>query len=198
MQEQKAGKIRNFLKKIKWMNLIFLTGCAGVILIAAGAVLYGYRNLPTASWRESHTDFPIRGVGLAIDELKAEWKSSKGNKRLELRTAYYPEATITLQSGKGSGRLFIRFCNPSGVHVGDIISVPYREGQFVKNNDVMFNAEGTSAQVRLESGYSDKSDYMLHRLNEEESLWRVQVWQQPSEQRTTYYLGYATITPIAD
>lgn len=198
MQEQKAGKILTFLRKIRWVNLIFLMAGVGVLLMGAGAVLYGYRDLPTSSWRESHTDFPIPAVALHISQIDAEWKNAKGNVRMELRTAYYPEATINLSGGRGTGRLFVRFLNAKGTHEGDIISIPYREGRFVTYKDVTFEADGATATVRLEKGYAEKSEYLLHRLNEEEPLWRVQIWQQPADSSTTYYLGYTTITPNAE
>ena len=194
MQEQKVSKIRNWVKKLGLWNMFFLTLFAGVAVVALGVVLYTYRKLPLATHRESTTGFPIQAIGIKVESVEAEWKSSKGNARLELRTAYYPSATIRLAPGNGSGVMLVRFLNPRQEMVGELFSIPYRDGQFVKRDDVNIKAEGLSANVIMEGGYADRDSYLLHCLNEQESLWRVCVWQQPEGAGNTAYLGYKTVT----
>lgn len=196
MQEQKVSKAPQWLKKIRWWNLFFLAAFGGVLLVALAVVLYTYRDLPLAEHRESSTGFPVNGAGIRLADVQGEWKSSKGNARMELRTAYYPQATLTLAPGGGSGVFLVRFLNNKHEQTGEIFNIPYRDGQFVRKDDVNIKAEGLNATVQMEGGYSDHDSYMLHCLNEQEFLWRVCVWQQPEGTRDTIYLGYRTIPAL--
>ena len=91
------------LKKIGIMNLIWLTMFAGMVLVVLAAVVYTYRKVPTAHWRESGNELPLKAVDLSIEDFKARWNNAKGNARLELRTKYYPSASIELGNGNGNG-----------------------------------------------------------------------------------------------
>lgn len=198
MQEQKAKTRWLFLKKIGIKNLVWLTMFAGLMVVVLGVVLYTYRNLPVGEWRVSSSKMPIRGIGVVIDELTSEWKSAKGNSRMELRTAYYPLVSLRMQSCTGNGIFFIKFVDGRGEQKGDHVVLRYRDGQFVPVNDFTIKTEDLKAEVCMESGFGNEPEYRLHRLKEEENLWRVQIWQRPAEATTTYYLGYCTIIPNAD
>ena len=198
MQEQNAESKVGLLKKIGLMNLIWLTMFAGMVLVVLAAVAYTYRKVPTAHWRESGDKLPLRAVELSIEDFKARWNNAKGNARLELRTNYYPSATITLGNGNGSGMLMVKFVDKRYEQHGAVIAIPYKDGQFVPQNDFNLKAEGKTAEVLLEYGYKDTNEYRLHQLTEEEPLWRAQLFQRPAGAQQTYYLGYTTISPIAE
>lgn len=198
MQEQKAETKVGLLKKIGIMNLIWWTMFVGIVLVVLVAVAYTYRKVPTAHWRESGDKLPMRAVELSIEDFKASWHNAKGNARLELRTSYYPSATITLGNGTGRGMLMVKFVDKRHVQHGAVIVIPYRDGQFVPQNDFNLKAEGKTAEVLLEGGYKDIHEYRLHQLTEEEPLWRAQLFQRPLGAQQTYYLGYTTISPIAE
>lgn len=198
MQEQNAESKVGLLKKIGLMNLICLTMFAGMVLVVLAAVAYTYRKVPTAHWRESGDKLPLRAVELSIEDFKARWNNAKGNARLELRTNYYPSATITLGNGNGSGMLMVKFVDKRYEQHGAVIAIPYKDGQFVPQNDFNLKAEGKTAEVLLEYGYKDTNEYRLHQLTEEEPLWRAQLFQRPAGAQQTYYLGYTTISPIAE
>ena len=198
MQEQNAESKVGLLKKNGLMNLIWLTMFAGMVLVVLAAVAYTYRKVPTAHWRESGNKLPLRAVDLSIEDFKARWNNAKGNARLELRTNYYPSATITLGNGNGSGMLMVKFVDKRYEQHGAVIAIPYKDGQFVSQNDFNLKAEGKAAEVLLEYGYKDTNEYRLHQLTEEEPLWRAQLFQRPAGAQQTYYLGYTTISPIAE
>ena len=198
MQEQNAESKVGLLKKIGLMNLIWLTMFAGMVLVVLAAVAYTYRKVPTAHWRESGDKLPLRAVELSIEDFKARWNNAKGNARLELRTNYYPSATITLGNGNGSGMLMVKFVDKRYEQHGAVIAIPYKDGQFVSQNDFNLKAEGKTAEVLLEYGYKDTNEYRLHQLTEEEPLWRAQLFQRPAGAQQTYFLGYTTISPIAE
>ncbi len=161
-------------------------------------VLYSYKDIPTAHWRNSGMDFPIKRAGVEITGIDAQWKSAAGNARLELRTSYYPTATITTGELSGSGIIVFKFIDNHRLQQGPQLALRYRDGQFVKRNEANITAEGNTATILLEGGYSNSSDYQLHRLREEEALWRLQVWVRPDGQDVAYYVGYTTITPTAE
>lgn len=198
MQEQNAESKVGLLKKIGIMNLIWLTMFAGMVLVVLAAVAYTYRKVPTAHWRESGDKLPLKAVDLSVDDFKARWNNAKGNARLELRTNYYPSATITLGNGNGSGMLMVKFVDKRYEQHGAVIAIPYKDGQFVPQNDFNLKAEGKTAEVLLEYGYKDTNEYRLHQLTEEEPLWRAQLFQRPAGAQQTYFLGYTTISPIAE
>lgn len=198
MQEQKAEIRTGLLKKIGIMNLVWWTMFAGIVLVVLAAVAYTYRKVPTAHWRESGDKLPLRAVELTIEDFKARWNNAKGNPRLELRTSYYPCADIKLGDGSGSGMLMVKFVDKRYEQHGAVIAIPYRDGQFVPQQDFNLKAEGKTAEVLLEGGYNDAQAYRLHQLTEEEPLWRAQLFQRPLGAQQTYYIGYTTISPIAE
>lgn len=198
MQEQNAETKAGLLKKIGIMNLIWLTMFAGIVLVVLAAVAYTYRNIPTAHWRESGDKLPLKAVDLSVDDFKARWNNSKGNERLELRTKYYPSVNITLGEGSGSGMLLVKFVDKRNEQHGAVTAIPYKDGQFVPQNDFNLKAEGKKAELLLEHGFNDTNEYRLHQLTEEEPLWRAQLFQRPLGAQQTFYLGYTTISPIAE
>lgn len=198
MQEQNAESKVGLLKKIGIMNLIWLTMFAGMVLVVLAAVAYTYRNIPTAHWRESGDKLPLRAAELSIDDFKARWNNAKGNARLELRTKYYPSVDIKLGNGTGSGMLLVKFIDKRFEQHGAIIGIPYKDGQFITQNDFNLKAEGKTATALLEEGFNNPEDYRLHQLTEREPLWRAQLFQRPAGTQQTFYLGYTTISPIAE
>lgn len=198
MQEKKAESKGSFVKRIGLTNLICMVMFCGMVAIVLGAILYTYRNIPLSNWREYCTGLPMTGHGIEVEELQAEWKSSAGNKRLELRTAYYPQLRIKLGKGNGSGIIFAKFINSRRAVQGATLALHYREGNFLPVKDYNIQAEGKNGVLLLEKGFTKAADYKLHQLNEEESLWSVQIFQRSSENNTTYYLGSCTISPTAE
>ena len=198
MQEQNEESKVGLLKKIGIMNLIWLTMFAGMVLVVLATVGYTYRKIPTAHWRESGDKLPLKAIELSIDDFKARWNNAKGNARLELRTKYYPSVDIKLGNGTGSGMLLVQFIDKRFEQQGVIIGIPYKDGQFVPQNDFNLKAEGKTASVLLESGFNNPDDYRLHQLTESEPLWRAQLYQRPAGSQQTYNLGYTTISPIAE
>ncbi len=198
MQEKKAESERSFVKRIGLTNLICMVMFCGMVVVVLGALLYTYRSIPLSDWREYSSELPMSGNGIEIEELQAEWKSSAGNKRLELRTAYYPQLKIKLGKGNGSGIIFAKFINSRRAEQGAPAAVHYRDGNFLPVNDYNIQAEGKNALIILEKGFTQADTYKLHQLNENEPLWRVQIFQRSSDNYTTYYLGDCTISPSAE
>lgn len=194
MQEQNEAKEEKKRKKIGKWDIVFMSLFGMVVLGVLGLLYYTYRHIPLSEWREYSSKFPIQGIDLKLESIQAEWHNAKGNARMELRTAYYPSATLTLGGGNGTGMIYVRFMNHQKVQQGHLVALPYRDGKFVAQKDAIIRAEGNTATVLLEGGFSDPADYTLHRLNEQEKLWRVYVWQRPDNTQNTYLLGYKTIS----
>lgn len=197
MQAQKAKLGWRIVKKIGLKNLIWMTLFSGLVVVVLAAVFYTYRNVPMAHWREFNTGLPMKGAALVLENVEGTWKSSKGNARLELRTAYYPEVRLTLGSGSGRGVIYLKFVNSRRAEQGRPAALRYSDGVFLPANDVDVKAEGKTAVVLLERGFANAQDYRLHQLNEDEPLWRVQIYQRPADANVTYYLGETTIAPTA-
>lgn len=201
MQEQKATKIGKLIRRIGIKNLIYLSMFGCIMVVALSVVLHTYRHIPVAEWREISSGFPRVGAeGVVLQDVQTAWNSSKGNARLELRTVYYPSATLTLGGEKGSGMLLVNFVDSKNRQRGDTLSLAYKDGKFIARKDVDIQAENETATVLIETGFGDRDSYLLHCLNEEEPLWRVYVRQRPQGSGETYLLGYRSIAalPISD
>lgn len=198
MQAQKAKIWWGIVKKVGVKNLIWMTLFSGLVVMVLGAVFYTYRHIPVAHWREYGSELPIKGLGIEITDLEATWKSSAGNSRLELRTAYYPEVRLTLGNSTGSGIIILRFIDSRRIEKGSPIMLRYSDGGFQTINDLDRKAEGKNAMVLLERGFTNPHDYRLHQLTEEEPLWRVQIFQRPADRNETFFLSERTISPTAE
>ncbi len=193
MQAQQASKTRQFIARLGRRNLIW-GGIFGVLMLAGTVTwLWSYRGLPTASGRMANASLPWERGPVTIEELTGCWRSSKGNARMELRAAYYPAATITLGEVQGNGMLYVRFTDSNGRQMGDILSLPYRDGAFVPRNELNIHAEGRKAEVHIEAGLNSKDELTLMQLNENLPLWRVALACLPEGADQSILLGFVTI-----
>ncbi len=193
MQAPKASKTKKFIARIGLRNIIWGGIFAGLLLSACAVWLWPYRKLPTATWREANNTLPWQNAGLVVDDLRAFWRSSKGHERMELRAAYYPVAKLQLGECEGSGMLYVRFTDSSGRQAGDILSLRYRDGAFVPQVSTNINAAGKEAELHVETGFSDRDYFTLHRLKQHEPLWRVTVACMPDGTPAPALLGFVTI-----
>lgn len=194
MQELEADKKEKKAGKIGRWNLIFW-GLSGILLLAGvAAALLPYRHLQLAEWRETATDFPVRcSTGTVLEKVEAAWQSSRGNERMELRAAYYPTATITIEAAQGAGQFMLRFVDSRGEFRGEIYTAPYQNGSFCPARDITLSDDARQATVRLEEGFDTKDAYLLHSLSESEPLWRIYVWHRAEGTEENALVGFRTI-----
>lgn len=185
----------------RWINkkaLYPVCVCFLLFLAALVTGLYLYRDLPTAHWRESHTDFPWTDNGVSIASVKSHWQNSRGNARMELRAAFYPAATVTLgENPKGKGLLIVRFLDDNATPCGQAIYLPYDENGFVFKEDTNILAKDKEAALHSEQGFRTKEDFYNHALSEDRPLWRVCVWNRAQGSTADAFMGYITI-PATD
>jgi len=194
MQEQEAEKKEKKAGKTGKWNLIFF-GLAGVLLLAAlVAAIAPYRHLQLAEWREASRGIPCRcSNGTVLEQVEGAWHSSVGDARMELRAAYYPTATLTLDTAPGAGQFMLRFMDSKGNFRGDIHTLPYRDGKFLPARDITLSEDALRATVKHEGGFATKEEYLLHCLNEQEPLWRIHVWHHAEGAETSPHAGFNTI-----
>ena len=151
-----------------------------LLALATAAVLLGLcawfiHGLPSYTGRDASDALPWQGEGICMRSAEAYWKSSQGDERMMLRTAYYPEARLGLGETPGSGFLLLSFRDTWGREVGDPIRLPYAHGQFEPRDQSALQAHEGQATVRLEVGYGSDSEMQAHLINPKETLWTLEV-----------------------
>ncbi len=193
MQEQNESKAPSLVARLGTKNLIWLGVFVVMMLAVATTWLWPHRTLPTSSWRDANSTLPWQNDGLKVKELTGYWKSSAGNERMMLRTAYYPVAEIELGECDGSGMLYISFTDSNDRQTGDAINLYYEKGNFRPRQEVNIMTEGNKARVFIEAGYDKRCDFELHQFDESTPLWRVQLACRPEGARDVQPLGSVTI-----
>lgn len=197
MPESEAGKepyvSRTQQRKIDFRNHVGKGAGFVVLLIVLAFVVWFACNVPGHPWRQNDVSLPWRGEGVEVTEAKAQWNSSKGDERMELRALLYPTLHATLGNCSGSGYLHVVFKNPSGHQVGDVCRVPYKDGQFIETYQGNIQAAGKEATFLIETGIKDRDTYLLHKLNMDEPLWRVDVYNAPEGKDEIEELGHVSI-----
>lgn len=149
-----------------------ILGC-GLIAAALIGIVWFYFWMPMNVNRDLGNELPWQQGDLVIEKVDAQWKYAQGNTRLAQRTHLYPEVRIQLGQAKGKGRIDAIFLNPDGTQVGDTHFLRYEDGQFEEKNDKISRSEGNSITIWLETGYTSEDLFALHRINEDENLWRI-------------------------
>lgn len=187
-QKKANGELKMSLSQKIWGGI----GCLS-LMAALGAGLYVYNALPVDNWREGGIAFPWKGENVSIDSMQACWKSSVGDARMELRSHCYPEITLQLGEGSGKGHLVLEVLNSRGNQQGDTVYLPYNAGTFESRESNNIKTEGKNATVRIETGYATGDDYLLHQLNTEEPLWRVEISYRNEGSAELHHMGFTCI-----
>ncbi len=193
MQEQQATQAPSFLARVGLRNAIWLGIFATAMLAAAITWLWPYRTLPTATGREANSTLPWKTDSIRVEKVTGHWNSATGNERMMLRSAYYPVAEIELGESEGSGMLYIIFTDNRGRQAGDTITLYYNKGTFVPRTESNISIEGNKARVYVETGYDGDSDFELHRIDESDPLWRINLRYRPEGTSDVLPMGYVTI-----
>lgn len=183
-------------KKIDFRNHVGRGAGFVVLLLAAVAVVWFAFNVPGHPWRQNDTSLPWQGTGMVINEAKAQWNSTKGDERLELRAILYPTLQLKLGNCSGSGFLQVIFKDPAGHQISDTCRIPYRDGQFIETYQANIQAAGKEATCLIETGIQDKDSYLLHQFNMDEPLWRVEVVNMPEGVDEVQEMGHLSIPAV--
>ena len=171
-----------------------------VLMLAAVFVVWFAFNVPGHPWRQNDTKLPWHGEGVIVEEAQAQWNSTKGDERLELRALLYPVLKIKLGSCTGSGYLHAVFKDSSGRQIGGICRLPYKDGQFIDTEELTIQASGKEATCYIETGFTQSeerySPYVLHKMNVDEPLWRVEVRNEPEGRHESEVLGHKSIPAV--
>ena len=194
--EDKPYVSRTQQRKIDFMNHLGRGAGFVVLLLAAAFVVWFAFNVPGHPWRQNDAKLPWHGEGVIVEEAQVQWNSTKGDERLELRALLYPTVHIKLGSCTGSGYLHAIFRDPAGHQVGNICRVPYRDGQFIETNELTVQAAGKEATCYIETGIQDKDSYILHKMNVDEPLWRVEIRNEPNGKYEQEVLGHKSIPAV--
>ena len=191
--EEKPYVSRTQQRKIDAMNHLGRGAGFVVLLLAAAFVVWFACNVPGHPWRQNDAKLPWHGEGVIVEEAQAQWNSTKGDERLELRALLYPTLHLKLGNCTGTGYLHIVFRNPANHQVGNVCRLPYRDGQFIENNELTVQASGKEATCYIETGIQDKDAYILHKMNMDEPLWRVDISNEPDGKTELEVLGHKSI-----
>lgn len=171
---------------------------AGLLSVAALAcVLNAFFHIHSTPDSRSYISSPLPWAGedIVVERLNGWWKSGKGDDRMALRSSLYPIASVKLGDCKGSGLLVLTFHDEFGRQVGDPVHLPYREGQFAKQEAAWIRAEGDNATCRIEVGFDNDDGLLLQQLQPKAPLWSVRLRYRTSEERTLHRLGTMAIEP---
>lgn len=183
-------------RKIDFQNHVGRGAGFAVLLLALVAVVWFAFHVPGYPWRQNDASLPWKGEGVEVTEAKAQWNSTKGDERLELRAILYPTLRVKLGNCSGSGYLHIVFKDPAGHQISDICRIPYRDGEFIETYQANIQAAGKEATFLIETGIQDKDSYLLHKFNMDEPLWRVDVLNLPEGKEDTQELGHLSIPAV--
>lgn len=182
-------------------------GIAALALVplSVGGALWMLRDMPTCEWRQVDAGWPWKGTGITIAGVDAEWKAAEQGTRLALRAPIYPEATVRAEGISGKGRLLLRFVDSGGRTVGQPVGIDYRNGVLQNGKGEMtvhiergfqleeqFSMCGDLAHNPQLAAWVPTRNYMLHRIDESEPLWRIYISNIP-EGGAEEKLGYCTI-----
>ncbi|MGN0836587.1 MAG: hypothetical protein ACI4OS_04030 [Akkermansia sp.] len=157
--------------RLRFFPLLALATAA----VLAGLCAWFISALPSYTGRDASDALPWQDEGICIRSAEAYWKSAQGDDRMALRTAYYPEARLSLGETQGSGFLLLSFRDTWGREVGDPIRLAYSHGHFEPRDQSSLQAHEGQATIRLETGYGSTSEMQAHLINPEEPLWTVMV-----------------------
>ena len=197
--EDKPYVSRTQQRKIDLQNHIGRGAGFAVLVLAVAFVVWFACNVPGHPWRQNDTKLPWRGNGVTVEEAQAKWNlaAGGGEERLENRALLYPTMHIKLGNFTGSGYLHVVFRDQAGNKVGDTCRLPYKDGQFIDTAELTIKASGKEADCYIETGFTRSegrySPYVLHKMNVDEPLWRVEVLNEPEGRYESEMLGHKSI-----
>lgn len=170
-----------------------LLGYGLTAILVVGCVIWGYNRMPNGQHRDLSTALPWENNGLVLSEIEASWCNTAGNERMSKRTHLYPRVRLRLGAAPGKGRLDVIFVDSLGTQIGDTHYLRYENGQFRKEDDLIVKAEGDTATCWLETGFPSDDMFTLHRMNQDEALWRVIVYHRTDGTSGSVRLGQCSI-----
>lgn len=209
MQEEKAHKIKRFIKKVGLMNLICIAVFTGSLLISAACVAWMYRNVHTNSFGEYATELPWVGSGITVINIQSGWTDVSDNNWMKMNEiTKTPYIQLELAPVQGSGTLFVQFKNEKGHYLGQPVGLVYRDGQFEATDRHYYRASGNAAVVY---GYpvfdtsiqSADEQFLSHCIDERQKHWLAEVSFIPSDTSIgassgRIFLGHTTIAKKLD
>ncbi len=145
---------------------ICLSTLAAIFL---GLFIWGYVWLNAKNHQASTQqplELPVSGKYATISAFSSSWVSSSSS-------GFKPSVTLTLDEKSSSGALRLYFRNTEKDIVGDPITVSFKEGKFIKNNQPTITVVSTK-------GFSLESDFHAYQLDRS-LAWKVQILEAPSE-----------------
>lgn len=203
MQEEKAKQKKSFIKRIGLLNLICLTAFMGSLLLAAAAVAYMYKDVPTNKHGEHNLDLPWGGQDIVITDIQCAWMDVSANQWMQMNgITKTPFIKLTLGDCTGSGTMYVRFRNDNGQYVGNPVTLVYRNGQFENIDRQYYKTTGKQATVYgfpVFTGtdlISQDDQFLAHCLNTRKKHWQVEVsyYPQAATSPGRQLLGYSTIS----
>lgn len=112
------------LTKVERVGMVVLA----LLLVAAaiGAAVFSLNRLPKESVRVKANDFPIKGEHLTIRSAASYWRAPEGSDTVRIGTRLLPAIEMDLAGDTGALRVVFR--NQDQEIVGDVVTVPVREG----------------------------------------------------------------------
>ena len=203
MQEEKPKQKKSFIKRIGIFNLICITAFIGSLLVAAAAVAYMYRNVPTHKNGEHSLKLPWVGHEMVVSDIHCAWMDVSSNSWMKMNgITKTPFIKLTLGDCVGSGTMYIQFRNDNGQYVGNPVTLVYRNGQFDNIDRQYYKTAGKQAVVYgfpVFTGtnlISQDDQFLAHCLNTRKKPWQVEVSYYPQTLTDTgrQMLGYSTVS----
>ncbi len=151
-------------------------------------------TIETREGRMAGQSFPQEFEQFTIESVDGCWKSTEGNARLSMRACYCPCVRIKLDDVTGEGTLFGRFSNGENKSLGNIVSLHFNKDGFVASRDELVKVDGFTAYVTLDQGFTAKSYYHVHTIDESQALWRFSMSYKMNGQNTRPEIGFASIS----
>ncbi len=172
--------------------------CATVTLVIfLFLALFAYScitsNIETREGRMAGVSFPQELEPFTIESVDGCWKTTEGDERLALRACYVPYVRVKLADVKAEGALYGRFADGQNKELGNMVPLYFNTNGFLPSNDALVKVDGFTAYVSLDQGFTAKSYFQVHAIDESQPLWRFNISYKISGENSRPDIGYTSI-----
>lgn len=117
-------------------------------------------------------NLPVKGAHATISDLASYWKLTDDMTGVKMGAIVVPAATITLDKRSTSGALRIYFLDANKQHMGDPVTIIFRDGLFGNNSN--------KAEISASDGFHSRVDFDSYQLGST-GAWSLEVLEAKGE-----------------
>ena len=133
-------------------------------------------------------DLPVSGQYATITGFTSHWEKVNDATGVKFGVVVVPTASITLGKNSSSGALRVYFRNADNEHMGDPVTMDFRDGKFASG--------AATIHIKASDGYSNMMQFHSYQLEHHEP-WTIEVLE--AETRNTTSSGFRSLirTPLS-